>query len=85
MYTYTGSVTSISGIDSDMIDVFLTFLDNSTCEVWVDDNYDIGTPGWGVTHFASINNAISASVDGGIVTVKPGTYEELVQIDKPVI
>ncbi len=85
MYTYTGSVTSMSGIDSDMIDVFLTFLDNSTCEVWVDDNYDIGTPGWGVTHFASINNAISVSVDGGIVTVKPGTYEELVQIDKPVI
>jgi len=86
MYSYKGKVTSQDGVDSDPIYVFHTFLDETAnYEVWVDDNYDSGTPGWGVTHFASINNAISASMNGGIVTVKAGTYDELVKIDKPVI
>ena len=86
MYSYTGSVTSLDGIDSDSIDIFQTFLDKTAnYEVYVDDNYDVSTPGWGVTHFASINNAISSSINGGIVSVKAGNYKELVKIDKPVI
>lgn len=85
MYSYTGTVTSSEGIDSDLIEIFFTFLDNSNYQVWVDDNYDSGTPGWGVTHFSSINNAINAVVSGGVIIVKPGTYKELVQVNKPVV
>ena len=85
MYTYEGSVTSIEGIDSDSIDVFLTFINESIFEVWVDDNYDSATPGWGVTRFDSISDGITASVDGGVVNVKPGEYREVVKVDKPLI
>ncbi|HHH79986.1 MAG TPA: hypothetical protein ENL13_03695 [Thermoplasmatales archaeon] len=51
--------------------------------VWVDDYYDPSTPGWGVDHFRSINDGINAVFDGGYVMVKPGTYFEVIKIDKP--
>ena len=85
MYSYTGTVTSSEGIDSDLIEIFFTFLDHSNYQVWVDDNYDSGTPGWGVTHFSSINDAINSVVSGGHVIVKPGTYKELVRVNKSVV
>lgn len=85
MYTYEGSVTSIEGIDSDSIDIFLTFINESIFEVWVDDNYDSSIPGWGITHFDSVNDGITASVNGGVVNVKPGEYREVVKVDKPLI
>ena len=45
-------------------------------EVWVDDSYTPLTPGWGVDHFATIQNGINAVDPGGIVNVYPGTYNE---------
>lgn len=84
-YSYTGSITSFNGNNSDPIEVFFNFLDDSGYAVWVDDNYDSSIPGWGVTHFDSINDGINASVNGGVVNVKPGIYCELVKVDKPII
>ncbi|MBD3366840.1 MAG: hypothetical protein GF405_01545 [Candidatus Eisenbacteria bacterium] len=48
-------------------------------EVWVDDDYSASTPGWGVTHFASIQDGIDA-VQGSTVNVAAGTYVEQLHI-----
>ncbi len=42
-------------------------------EVWVDDDFDSSTPGWGVTHFDNIQDGIDA-VSGSTVNVAAGTY-----------
>ena len=44
--------------------------------VYVDDNYNSGTPGWGVTHFATIQGGIDAVAATGTVNVYPGTYNQ---------
>lgn len=48
--------------------------------VWVDDDYDSSTPGWGVTHFDNIQDAVDA-VTGSTVHVAGGSYYEDVTID----
>lgn len=53
-------------------------------KVWVDDDYTAATPGWGVTHFASIPPAVAAVADGGDVTVAPGRYATPLVISKSV-
>jgi len=50
---------------------------------WVDDNYDNATPGWGIDHFNTTTDGINAVFDGGFVNLNPGTYDELLSIDKP--
>jgi hypothetical protein len=45
-------------------------------EVWVDDDYNPLTPGWGTDHFASVQNGIDAVAVGGTVNVAAGTYQE---------
>ena len=85
MYSYRGSVTDINGIDSDTYEFYFYFVDNSSSVVLVDDNYDSATPGWGIDHFDSIKNGLDAVVDGGLVYVLAGTYEEVFEINKPVI
>lgn len=51
-------------------------------DFYVDDNYDASTPGWGTTHFATIQNAIDACTSNIDYTihVNPGTYNENVLI-----
>ncbi len=44
----------------------------------VDENYNSSTPGWGVICFSSIQDAIDASEEGGIVKVYSGVYEPFV-------
>jgi len=51
--------------------------------VLVDDYYDASTPGWGIDHFDTVIDGINAVFDGGVIQVKPGIYEELIKIDKP--
>jgi len=51
-------------------------------EVWVDDDFTAGTPGWGLTHFATIQNGINAVAESGTVNVAAGTYNEDVTINK---
>ena len=48
-------------------------------EVWVDDNFNVSTPGWGVTHFDNIQDGIAA-VSGSTVNVAAGTYYETLNI-----
>jgi len=50
--------------------------------VYVDDGFDSSTPGWGVDHFAKIQDGINAVAEGGTVNVLPGTYQEQILIQK---
>jgi hypothetical protein len=51
-------------------------------EVWVDDDFNSGTPGWNVTRFAVIQDGVDTVTSGGTVHVAAGTYDEQVVIDK---
>lgn len=52
-------------------------------EVFVDDDFATTLPpGWGVTHFASIQDGVNAVATGGIVHVFDGVYPETVEITK---
>jgi len=42
--------------------------------IYVDDDFDSGTPGWGVTHFDSIYNATHNTSSGDVVYIWNGTY-----------
>jgi parallel beta-helix repeat protein len=53
-------------------------------DLFVDDNYTSSTPGWGVTHFATISNAIVAAIGGNTIEVAGGTYTEAVTVNKSV-
>jgi len=44
--------------------------------VYVDDDYNSGTPGWGVDYFATIQGGIGAVDATGTVNVYAGTYAE---------
>ncbi|ENO12220.1 parallel beta-helix repeat (two copies) [Thermoplasmatales archaeon SCGC AB-539-C06] len=50
--------------------------------VYVDDNYDSFTPGWGYDHFDNITNGIGAVKENGTVFVYAGIYIENVLINK---
>ena len=50
--------------------------------VWVDDDFDSGTPGWGTTHFDTIQAGGSAVDAGGTVHVAAGTYTVSLVINK---
>ncbi len=85
MYRYAGSITNSNGVDSGRIEIDFSFLPDDNYRIWVDNNYDSSTPGWGVDHFATIQNGINAAPIGGLVNVQPGTYEEIINVNKPVI
>ncbi|MBN2149132.1 MAG: tandem-95 repeat protein [Anaerolineales bacterium] len=52
--------------------------------VYVDDDFDSSTPGWGYDHFATIQNGIDAVASGGTVNVAAGTYSEAVTVNKDI-
>ena len=85
MYSYSGTLTSTLGIDSNLIEIDLSFIDNEFYQIWVDNNYDSATPGWGVDHFSIIEDGINACPEGGIVHVEPGRYKEVLNINKAII
>jgi len=47
---------------------------------YVDDDYNSSTPGWGYDHFDIIQDGINASLNGDVVTVASGTYNESIEI-----
>jgi len=51
-------------------------------EVWVDNDFNSSTPGWGVTHFDKIQDGINGVADSGTVHVAAGIYQELLTINK---
>ena len=68
-YTFTGSIGDIG--DGSVLSVILV---PAPTEVWVDDDFDNSTPGWGTTHFNMIQDGIDAVADGGKVRVIAGIY-----------
>lgn len=53
-------------------------------EVWVDDDFDPSTPGWGVTHFDKIQDGIDAVAPLGTVHVYEGVYPENLEVNKSI-
>ncbi len=52
-------------------------------EAWVDDDYTPATPGWHLTHFDSIQDAIDSCASGATINVLAGTYNENLVVNKP--
>jgi len=52
--------------------------------IFVDDNYNINTPGWGIDHFNTIQTGINAAMAYARIHVNNGVYHETIAIDKPV-
>jgi len=50
--------------------------------VYVDDNYNASTPGWGYDHFDNIQDGIDAVAEHGTVYVYSGTYYENMDVNK---
>ncbi len=53
------------------------------CEVWVCPSYGPSTPGYGCDHFKTIQEAVDAVAECGIVHVGDATYYESVEITTP--
>jgi hypothetical protein len=51
-------------------------------EVFVDDDFNSSTPGWGEDHFDKIQDGINAVFENGFVYVFNGTYNENIVINK---
>lgn len=65
--------------------VFDQALTTSAPEViYVDDDFNESTPGYGTTHFENINHGKSYVKSGGTVEVAEGTYDEEVFLYQPV-
>ena len=52
--------------------------------IYVDDDYNESTPGWGYNHFDSTPDAVDAVDENGTVNVNNGTYYENVAVDKTI-
>ena len=46
--------------------------------IYVDDDFNESTPGWGVDHFADIQDAVNNSQPNGSIVIGNGTYEETI-------
>jgi hypothetical protein len=55
-----------------------TQMSSREIEVWVDDDFNQSTPGWGVDHFDTIQNGTNNVSDGGTVYVYDGVYEPFI-------
>ncbi|MEM0493548.1 MAG: NosD domain-containing protein [Candidatus Thermoplasmatota archaeon] len=71
-----------------ILEVYLSFHTFTTVaaqgnKLFVDDNYNATTPGWGEDHFNSIQSAIDKALDNYTIIVYNGTYNEILTIRKP--
>lgn len=71
--------------------IFLTFLIGFQAlsimswadpEIWVDDDFNAGTPGWGVTRFDTVTSGIANVDPTGTVHVAAGTYTEDITVNQ---
>jgi len=58
--------------------------DAQPMEVWVDDDFGPGTPGWQHNHFSNIQEGIDIVAFNGTVFVYNGTYYENVVVNKTI-
>ena len=77
---YTAILTVTDSIGSAAEDSATVFI--RPLRVWVDDDFDASTPGWGIDHFDNINDGVYAAAFAGTVYVFNGTYDERVAVDK---
>ncbi|KAA0000804.1 MAG: PKD domain-containing protein, partial [Thermoplasmata archaeon] len=54
-------------------------------DFYVDDDFNESTPGWNITHFNNIQDAVDKATDGTVIYVLEGTYYEDVIIDEGVV
>lgn len=83
-YNPTGNPTGLGDNVTDNVNFSNWLTSKWYNRVWVDDYYDPSTPGWGIDHFNTITDGLNGVFDGGEVRVKPGTYWEVLRLDKPV-
>jgi len=50
--------------------------------VYVDDDYNSSTPGWGYDHFDMIQDAINNAIDRDTIIVNDGIYNENILVNK---
>jgi parallel beta-helix repeat protein len=78
----TADRIAVNGKNTPYINI--TLFDNlPLLTVYVDDNYDNSTPGWGYNHFNKIQDGIDAVDESGTAFVYNGTYIENIEIRKP--
>jgi hypothetical protein len=53
--------------------------------VYVDDDFNISTPGWAYDHFSSIQDGINIVTTNGTIYVYNGTYQEQINVTKSVV
>ena len=52
--------------------------------VYVNDDFDLSTPGWGQYRFDRICEAYDSVIEGGTIYIYSGTYLEYLTFDKPI-
>lgn len=52
-----------------------------TPTLFVDDDFDASTPGWQIDKFATIQDAVDEAIDGDVIYVYAGEYDENVVIN----
>ncbi|MDY6833354.1 MAG: PKD domain-containing protein [Chloroflexota bacterium] len=70
------SLLLVFGLMPSVIVPSLTLADTPPSEVWVDDDFNESTPGWGIDHFDKIQEGIDAVSSPGTVHVTAGYYIE---------
>ena len=84
VHTIQWVVTDDAGNTDGIGSRYFTILNPVPAPVFVDDDYDATTPGWGSDHFDSIQDGIDQVTVGGVVDVAAGTYAETVTLGKDV-
>ncbi|MCR3922390.1 MAG: Ig-like domain-containing protein [Firmicutes bacterium] len=73
-FTFTAN-DGLADSNPTMVDItIIEAIIENIYEVWVDDDFDSETMGWGTTHFDTIQDGIDVVETGGIVNVAAGTY-----------
>ena len=68
--------------DTEILEYYEDYFPIST--VYVDDDYNESTPGWGYDHFDKIQDGADAVNESGTVYVYSGTYYEQIRINKSI-
>jgi len=74
--TYTWYVNATDGFGWTNQSYWFNTMSTDNDVVWVDDDYNNSTPGWGYTHFNTIQNGVNAVDVDGTVYVLEGVYYE---------